>query len=165
MTASDNDNDAGPTPRAREALAEGIKAERRMKEAYRRIKKDYMTNPTHVNEKAYEGAKLRLANVQQARKWFERINKVKGTDGPTDVMGRPWCKNDEEFGQIFPSPENCSYCGKPFDGPECVAHVDDYHRLTPLCGECYANPVAAKATASDPENPTSWWNQELANPH
>jgi hypothetical protein len=50
----------------------------------------------------------------------------------------------------------CTYCRRPFAGP---AHVDRYHRFTPLCGDCYCDPVAAKATASNPNDPTSWWNR------
>jgi hypothetical protein len=39
--------------------------------------------------------------------------------------------------------------------------VDKYHRLTPLCGDCYAHPATAKATASNPNDPESWWNNYI----
>jgi hypothetical protein len=58
----------------------------------------------------------------------------------------------------------CAYCGVEF-GDDIVSHTDDYHRRTrTLCGRCYENPVAAKATASDPDDPDSWWNHEGGSP-
>ena len=48
----------------------------------------------------------------------------------------------------------CAFCKKPDSG----MHVDNYHRETPLCEECYYDPVRAKATASNPDDPESWWN-------
>jgi hypothetical protein len=53
----------------------------------------------------------------------------------------------------------CTYCREPSAGP---MHVDKYHRFAPLCGDCYYDPVAAKATASNPDDPTSWWNSAKA---
>jgi hypothetical protein len=40
-----------------------------------------------------------------------------------------------------------------------VLHVDRYHRLTPLCSECYYDPAIAKRTASNPDDPSCWWNK------
>jgi len=43
----------------------------------------------------------------------------------------------------------CAFCKKPDSG----MHVDNYHRETPLCEECYYVPLRAKATASNPDDP------------
>jgi hypothetical protein len=40
-----------------------------------------------------------------------------------------------------------------------ILHVDMYHRLTPLCTDCYYDPIIAKRTASNPDDPESWWNK------
>lgn len=50
----------------------------------------------------------------------------------------------------------CAFCGA-----HGILHVDKYHRLTPLCGDCYAHPATAKATASNPNDPESWWNNYI----
>jgi hypothetical protein len=50
----------------------------------------------------------------------------------------------------------CSFCG--VEGRNL--HVDPYHELTPLCGDCYRDPEKAKATASIKNDPQSWWNDE-----
>jgi hypothetical protein len=52
--------------------------------------------------------------------------------------------------------DHCCFCGAR-DKP---LHVDDYHRLTPLCDDCYYDPEKAKATASDPDDPEAWWNRK-----
>ena len=52
--------------------------------------------------------------------------------------------------------ERCSGCGCEFHGPR---HVDRYHRFWPLCTDCYYNPAIAKRTASNPDDPSSWWNR------
>jgi hypothetical protein len=49
----------------------------------------------------------------------------------------------------------CAFCKKR----DSDMHVDEYHRFTPLCEECYYDPVRAKATASNPDDPKSWWNR------
>jgi hypothetical protein len=49
----------------------------------------------------------------------------------------------------------CTYCGNPTDRP-CV---DEYHRAAPLCPDCFHNPQIAKLTASNPDDPASWWNK------
>jgi hypothetical protein len=54
--------------------------------------------------------------------------------------------------------QSCSFCGALGKN----LHVDPYHHLTPLCGDCYADPKKAKATASNPDDPRSWWNREDA---
>jgi hypothetical protein len=48
----------------------------------------------------------------------------------------------------------CSFCGAQGKN----LHVDDYHQQTPLCGDCYRDAKKAKATASNPDDPISWWN-------
>jgi hypothetical protein len=55
----------------------------------------------------------------------------------------------------------CAYCGLEFGskGGGVIPHTDKYHRENALCGQCYQNPVAAKATASEPDDPESWWNR------
>jgi hypothetical protein len=40
-----------------------------------------------------------------------------------------------------------------------ATYVDRYHRLSPLFGKCYGDPVKAKATASEPNDPSSWWSR------
>jgi hypothetical protein len=52
--------------------------------------------------------------------------------------------------------DHCCFCGVR----DKFLHVDKYHRLTPLCGDCYHDPKIAKATASDPDDPSSWWNRK-----
>ena len=39
----------------------------------------------------------------------------------------------------------CSACGESFR--EHMGHVDDYHRFTPLCDDCYHDEAANYATA------------------
>jgi hypothetical protein len=55
-------------------------------------------------------------------------------------------------------PDTCASCSRPFtaDRPACV---DKYHRTNPICSECYKDPVRAKATADNPDDPLSWWNK------
>jgi len=51
---------------------------------------------------------------------------------------------DELIAAARTGPDRCTYCDKPLrDG----AHVDEVHRFTPLCGECYADPHRRKVTA------------------
>jgi hypothetical protein len=58
---------------------------------------------------------------------------------------------------LYEGPQTCASCGKSFDGDS--PHVDQYHRETPLCTECYHDPKAARATASTKDDPMSWWNR------
>lgn len=44
----------------------------------------------------------------------------------------------------------CAYCGKKF-GRNRMAHVDDHHRFTALCEECYYDSERWEATALDVE--------------
>jgi hypothetical protein len=53
--------------------------------------------------------------------------------------------------------DKCHGCG--CDLRYTVPPVDMYHRLTPLCSECYYDPAIAKRTASNPDDPSSWWNK------
>jgi hypothetical protein len=53
--------------------------------------------------------------------------------------------------------DNCAFCGTRFTGNK-YPNVDKYHRLTPLCQECYASPEACRATESE-HDPSSWWNK------
>ena len=51
----------------------------------------------------------------------------------------------------------CASCFGPADPP----HTDKYHRGDrALCGECYVDPQRARDTATDPDDPTSWWNRK-----
>jgi hypothetical protein len=58
-----------------------------------------------------------------------------------------------------PTQTHCASCGVLFVVNDLTPHSDSYHADTMLCGECYADPVRAKATASNPDDPTSWWNK------
>jgi hypothetical protein len=52
--------------------------------------------------------------------------------------------------------DHCAYCGAPFTADE-YGNTDKYHRQTPLCPTCFADPVRVRLTASA-YDPTSWWN-------
>src|SRR5262249_42739600 len=44
--------------------------------------------------------------------------------------------------------ETCSACGNRYeDVADGFGHRDDYHRFTPLCGDCYYDDAANYATA------------------
>jgi hypothetical protein len=72
----------------------------------------------------------------------------------------PAPRHPEAEQAIKPQPQQkneaeCTSCRKPLG---MFAHVDTYHRFTPICGECYSDPERARATASVKDDPESWWN-------
>jgi hypothetical protein len=55
-------------------------------------------------------------------------------------------------------PTRCAHCKTKFSKqPFIYRCVDQYHRK-PLCQKCYHDPTIARATASNPDDPSSWWN-------
>jgi hypothetical protein len=60
--------------------------------------------------------------------------------------------------------QHCAHCKVKFGGqPLAIPHYDAYHRK-PLCQKCYCDPVIARATASNPDDPNSWWNDPSSDP-
>src|SRR5262249_13767505 len=43
--------------------------------------------------------------------------------------------------------QTCSACGRAKEDKFDLLHVDDYHRFTPLCDDCYYDDAANWATA------------------